>query len=70
MQTNHWGPVPFVIAYALEKTPNYPDGNPAPKDCVFAFGGTGGRLPGVKRQSFGICAVAGDPDVLPAGFHE
>lgn len=44
MQTNHWGPVPFVIAYALEKTPNYPDGNPAPKDCVFAFGGTGGRF--------------------------
>ena len=44
MQTNHWGPVPFVIAYALEKTPNYPDGNPAPKDCVFAFGGTGGDL--------------------------
>ena len=38
------GPVPFVIAYALEKTPNYPDGNPAPKDCVFAFGGTGGRF--------------------------
>lgn len=44
METNHWGPVPFVIAYALEKTPNYPDGNPAPKDCVFAFGGTGGRF--------------------------
>ena len=33
-----------MIAYALEKTPNYPDGNPAPKDCVFAFGGTGGRF--------------------------
>lgn len=44
MQSNHWGPVPFVIAYALEKTPNYPDGNPAPEDCVFAFGGTGGRF--------------------------
>lgn len=44
MTSNHWGPVPFVIAYALEKTPKYPNGNPAPEDCVFTFGGTGGRF--------------------------
>ena len=34
----------YLTKHALEKTPNYPDGNPAPKDCVFAFGGTGGRF--------------------------
>ena len=31
METNHWGPVPFVIAYALEKTPNYPTAILLPK---------------------------------------
>ena len=40
MQSNHWGPVPFVLAFAVDKTPNHPDGDPSIYDCTFRFGGT------------------------------
>lgn len=39
MKANHWGPVPFVIGLAVDKTPNHPDGNPAAAECQFRFGG-------------------------------
>lgn len=38
MQSNHWGSVPFVIAFAIDRTPEYPDGNPSILDCTFRFG--------------------------------
>ena len=45
MQSNHWGPVPFVIAQAIDKTPNNPNGNPACTDVVFRFGESEFSLP-------------------------
>ena len=38
MQSNHWGPVPFVIALVLDRTPDHPSGSPSPEECVFRFG--------------------------------
>ena len=38
MQSNHWGPCPFVIAFVIDKTPNHPNGDPSISDCVFKFG--------------------------------
>lgn len=38
MQSNHWGSVPFVIAFAIDRTPEHPDGDPSIFDCTFRFG--------------------------------
>lgn len=45
MQSDHWGPVPFIIAQAIDKTPNNPNGNPACTDVVFRFGEATFSLP-------------------------
>lgn len=45
MQSNRWGPVPFVIALVLDKTPNHPAGNPSTEECVFKFGENAFVLP-------------------------
>ena len=39
MTTNHWGTVPIVIAYAIDKTPNDPLGSPAPANVNVGFYG-------------------------------
>ena len=45
MKANHWGPVPFVIALVLDKTPDHPAGNPTPEECGFRFGDSSFTLP-------------------------
>jgi len=47
MESNNWGPVPFVMALngAIAKTPNNPNGNPDFDNIVLNFGLAGGRDP-------------------------
>ena len=37
MKSNHWGTVPIVICYLVDKTPNEPEGKPAPGDLLVWF---------------------------------
>lgn len=37
MKSNHWGTVPIVICYLIDKTPNEPEGKPAPGDLLVWF---------------------------------
>lgn len=50
MQSDHWGPVSFVLAQAIDKTPNNPSGNPACTDVVFRFGDESFSLPQWKPE--------------------
>ncbi|MBR7056582.1 MAG: hypothetical protein IKI17_05795 [Oscillospiraceae bacterium] len=52
MQSNHWGPAPFVLAFAIDRTPEYPDGHPSIFDCAFRFG----------DASFSLVPVAADEE--------
>lgn len=45
MQSDHWGPVPIVLAQAVDKTPNHPQGDPACTDVSFRFGSDSFTLP-------------------------
>lgn len=39
MKSNHWGPVPFVICYVVDKTPAHPLGSPTPANLGMGFVG-------------------------------
>ena len=38
MVSDNWGPVPFIIALPIKKTPNNPNGTPDPSEVQFIFG--------------------------------
>ena len=66
MQTDHWGPVPFVLAQAIDKTPNNPRGNPACEDVVLRFGKESFSLPVLTPENLEeLTAGEVDPDAEP-----
>ncbi|MBR6378053.1 MAG: hypothetical protein IKS05_09885 [Oscillospiraceae bacterium] len=66
MQSDHWGPAVFVLAQAIDKTPNNPRGNPACEDVVLHFGKENFTLPVLTPEN--LAELAGgelDPDAEP-----
>lgn len=51
MVSDHWGPCSFVLALAIDKTPNHPKGDPSYADTVFRFGGESFVLPLLTMDS-------------------
>jgi len=44
MTSDRWG-VPFILAFPIDNTPNAPDGDPYPGNCLFCFEGQQFCLP-------------------------
>ena len=67
MQSDHWGPVPVVLAQAIDKTPNHPNGDPACEDVVLKFGSNSFTLPVLTPDNLAELAAGEelDPDAEP-----